>query len=72
MNFNLIKLKMARKKRIIQVPLGAVEKMQEEFKCSRTAVYNALAYRSESDTAKRIREAAVRSYGGVSTSKLVF
>ena len=36
---------MARKKKIIQVPSGNVEKLMKVMRCSRSAVFNALAYR---------------------------
>jgi len=62
---------MARRKKIIQVPLGNVEKIAKAMCCSRTTVFNALAYRSDSENAKAIRRQALSAYGGVETSKLI-
>jgi len=62
---------MARRKKIIQVPKGAVEKICKAFRCKRTAVYDALGYKSHSELAELIRQNAVSTYGGVKTTKLV-
>ena len=58
------------KKRIIQVPVGNVPKIAKEMNCGKSAVYNALNYTSNSETAKTIRKKAIEIYGGVQTSKL--
>ena len=62
---------MKRRKKIIQLPLGNVEKMMKVFNASETGIYNALAYRSDSERAKRIREHALKFYGGVETTRLI-
>jgi len=62
---------MSRRKKIIQVPHGNVEKMMKAYGYTRSAVYNALAYRTDSETAKMIRSQAVELYGGVATTKLI-
>lgn len=62
---------MARRKKIIQVPHGTVEKIVSVMGCSRAAVFNALAYRSDSENAKTIRAQALAYYGGIETTKLV-
>lgn len=62
---------MARRKNFIQVPVGNAEKIANAMGCSRTSVFNALAYRSESENAKVIRKKALEEYGGVMTSKLI-
>lgn len=62
---------MSRRKKIIQVPPGNVEKIMRAIGCSRSAVFNALAYRSDSETAKFIRTQAISLYGGVETTKLI-
>lgn len=62
---------MARRKNFIQVPVGNAEKIAKNMGCSRTSVFNALAYRSESENAKIIRKKALEEYGGVMTSKLI-
>lgn len=62
---------MARRKKIIQIPNGSIDKLVAAFSCSRSAIWNALAYRCDSDTAKLIRKKAVEEFGGVYTTKLV-
>jgi hypothetical protein len=62
---------MARKKKIIQVPPGNVEKLMKVMRCSRSAVFNALAFRSDSESAKAIRSQALSAYGGIETFKYV-
>lgn len=62
---------MAKRKKFIQIPPENVQKLQKSFNCSRVAVYNALAYRSESDRAKAIRDVAKTTYGGIETYKYV-
>lgn len=62
---------MARKKQIIQVPLENVEKLAKVMQVSKVTVWNALAYRSDSDNAQRIRQLALSDYGGMKTFKFV-
>ena len=62
---------MARRKKIIQIPKGNIDKLMAAVGCSRYAVWNALAYRCDSETAKSIRRMALSSFGGVETTKLV-
>lgn len=62
---------MARKKKIIQVPVENVEKLAKVMKCTRSAVYNALAFRSDSASAQAIRSQALHAYGGIETYKYV-
>lgn len=62
---------MVRRKKIIQVPRGAVEKMCKAFRCKRTAVYDALSFTTDSELAKLIRKNAIETYGGVHTTKLI-
>lgn len=62
---------MTRRKKIIQVPPGAVEKMCKAFRCKRTAVYDALSYATDSELANVIRKNALEVYGGVATTKLI-
>ena len=59
------------KRKIIQVPNGNVEKLAKAARCSTTTVYNALAGRSDSETARSVRKMAINLYGGVSTTKLI-
>ncbi len=62
---------MVRRKEIIQIPRGSIEKLMKTTGCSRSAVWNALAYRCDSETAKIIRKQAIELFGGVKTKKLV-
>ena len=62
---------MAKRKKIIQVPHGAIEKMCKAFRCGRTAVYDALSYTTNSELAELIRKNALSDYGGVVTTKLI-
>lgn len=62
---------MTKRKPIIQVPPGSVEKIMKSLNCKRTIVYAALAYDSNSDLAEKIRKDAVDFYGGIKTTKLV-
>ena len=62
---------MARRKKFIQVPRGAVEKMCKGFRCKKTAVYDALNFKTNSELANMIRKSAVDMYGGIQTTKYV-
>ena len=62
---------MIQRKKIIQVPPGSVEKMCKAFRCRRTAVYDALAFKTNSELANIIRQNALTTYGGVQTTKLI-
>ncbi len=62
---------MIQRKKIIQVPPGSVEKMCKAFRCRRTAVYDALAFKTNSELANIIRQNALSTYGGVQTTKLI-
>lgn len=54
-----------RRKKIIRISKENMQKMMEAHHCSRVTVYNALAFRSDSDTAQIIRKQAIDIYGGV-------
>lgn len=62
---------MARKKKIIQVPTKNVELLAKAMKVGKVTVWNALAFRSDSQNAQQIRRLALSAYGGVETTKLV-
>lgn len=62
---------MVKRKKIIMVPRGSVEKMCKAFRCKRTAVYDALSFTTNSDLAELIRQSALSTYGGVQTTKLI-
>lgn len=63
---------MAFKKKVITVPKGAVDGIRRSLNVDRATVYNALAYRSNSETAQQIRRLATSTYGGIETTKVVF
>lgn len=63
---------MVRRKKFIQVPHGAVEKMCKAFRCKKTAVYDALNYDTNSELANIIRQHALSTYGGVHATKILF
>ena len=62
---------MARKKKIIQVPRKNVDLLAKAVNVGRVTVWNALAFRSDSDNAQQIRRLALSTYGGIETYKLV-
>jgi hypothetical protein len=62
---------MVRKKKIIQIPRKNVGLLARATLTSETTVYNALAYRSDSENAKLIRQKAISDYGGIETVKTI-
>lgn len=62
---------MVRRKKIIQVPFGTIEKICRDMNCRKTAVYDALNYSTDSKLANIIREKAISVYGGIKTSKWI-
>ena len=62
---------MLRKKKIIQIPRKNVALLAKATLSSETTVYNALAFRSDSENAKLIRSKAVSEYGGIETTKTI-
>lgn len=48
----------------IVVPTGAISKLMEVTGTSQAGVYNALAYRNNSEAAKRIRARALAEFKG--------
>lgn len=62
---------MARKKKIIQVPRKNVDLLAKALNVGTVTVWNALAFRSDSDNAQQIRRLALSSYSGIETYKLV-
>lgn len=63
---------MAKKKKIISMPRGAIGRICNDFGCKKTTVYSALSYDIDSELAQKIRKDAVEIYGGVETTKIVF
>ena len=60
------------RKKVIRVKRENVERMAEAHRVSVVTVYNALAFRSDSPTAKVIRKQAVELWGGVEDMRIVF
>jgi hypothetical protein len=60
-----------RKKKIIQVSPENVMKLAEVMRVTKVTVYNALAFRSESESANVIRKLAMSDYGGIETTKII-
>ena len=60
-----------RKKKIIQVAPENVLKIAKAMRVSKITVYNALAFRSESENAQIIRKLAQSEYGGIETFKYI-
>ena len=58
-------------RKIIKVPSGAIEKLMEATHTSMASVYNALAYRNNSESAKVIRARALAEFGGKKMDKEV-
>lgn len=64
--------RLIKKERILIDP-SKIDKIMDSVGCHKAAVYNALAYRSNSKLAEDIRDMAINRYGGViiKESKLV-
>lgn len=63
--------KMIKKEKII-VPLKQISALMARFDCKKTAVYNALAYRSQSEQAKSIRQVAIKEHDGRKVTVVTF
>lgn len=63
---------MAIRKKIIKVPGNNIYELMRSFNSSKSGVFNALAYRSDSERARNIRKAAIELYNGILTTKIVF
>ncbi len=62
---------MARKKKIIQIPPKNVELLAKAVGVAKSTVWNALAFKSDSENAQQIRRLALSTYGGVETMKII-
>ena len=60
-----------RKKKIIKVPRKNIDLLAKTMNVGKVTVWNALAYRSDSENAQQIRRLAMSAYGGVETTKVV-
>jgi hypothetical protein len=59
------------KRKKIKVPGGAIERLAEDFKVSKTTVYNALSFRTCLVRADEIRDAARKKYKGIMTTNII-
>ena len=57
---------------VIKVPLENIPRLMQETGAGKTTIYNALAYRSNTEQASKIRRLAVRDYNGVITKRTIF
>ena len=62
---------MVRKKKIIQVPRKNVDLLAKAVNVKPVTVWNALAFRSDSENAQQIRRLAISTYGGIETTKTI-
>lgn len=49
----------------IIVDKSKICKLMDSFDCGMATVYNALAFKSNSETAQKIRDKAINQYGGI-------
>ena len=63
---------MPKKRTYISVPQGTVQALCNELNVHRSAVYSALNYSSNSESAQKIRELALSVYGGVECTKAIW
>lgn len=57
--------------KIISVSIKNREELKKKYRCSQTTLYNALAYRTMNERAEKIRQDALKNYGGVEGKKAV-
>jgi len=53
----------------ILIRRSKISPIAKELGCATAAVYNAIAYRSNSDLSKSIRKVATSKYGGIKVDK---
>lgn len=61
-----------KKRKVIQLPHGNVQKLMKAMGCSHTSVYDALCGNTNSEMAAKIRKEALTNYGGVEVYKVYF
>ena len=61
-----------RRRKVIQLPKGAADRICKHLMIGKTTLYSALNYTSNSEDAKHTREVAISEYGGVEISKVIF
>lgn len=60
-----------RRKKIIQVPRKNIDLLAKTMNVGKVTVWNALAFRSDSENAQQIRRLALSTYGGIETTKTI-
>ena len=63
---------MPKKRTYISVKQGTVQSIMKELNVHRSAVYSALNYSSNSESAQKIRQLALNVFGGVECSKVIW
>lgn len=63
---------MAAKRTIITLTKANFEALRKSQNVSRSSVYNALNYSTNSETAQLIRRLALSTYGGVKATKVIW
>ena len=63
---------MAKKVPVIRIPRGKADVICAALKIGRTTLYEALTYRSNSDSAKNTREKVLAKYGGIKTTRVIW
>ena len=58
------------KQKKIKVSRTSLDTLAAMFDCTVTKVYNALAYRSNSESAELIRQEALQNYGGKEVTEI--
>lgn len=58
------------KQKKIKVSRTSLDTLAAMFNCTVTKVYNALAYRSNSESAEEIRQEALQNYGGKEVTEI--
>lgn len=58
------------KQKKIKVSKTSLDTLAAMFDCTVTKVYNALAYRSNSESAELIRQEALQNYGGKEVTEI--
>lgn len=62
----------AKKKKIIQVSPENRKKLIALHGCTQATVYNALAYKTDSELAVAIRKDALERFGGIKNDRVIF
>ena len=61
-----------KKKEVIKLSARGRDSLARELGVTTKAIYDALAFRSDSPLSEKIRREALNNYGGVKTEKIIF